>query len=68
MVFFIVLLGSCTSPGIVTKQKAICVYSDEHRAEFEYVHIEHLNKVITTYQSKPGDYQVGRKYIVITSR
>lgn len=60
----LVLLASCSTPAIVTKQRAVCVYSDQHRAEFEYRRTEHLNQIVTTYSAQPGQYEVGRVYIV----
>jgi hypothetical protein len=62
--FLLVLFASCQSPAIITKQRAVCVYSDQHRAEFEYRRTEHLNPIVTTYSAQPGQYEVGRVYIV----
>lgn len=60
----IVFLASCSTPSIVTKQRAVCVYNDQHRAEFEYRRTEHLNPIVTTYSARPGKYEVGRVYII----
>jgi hypothetical protein len=60
----LVLLASCSTPSIVTKQRAVCVYNDQHRAEFEYRRTEHLNPIVTTYSARPGKYEVGRVYII----
>jgi hypothetical protein len=60
----IILLASCSTPAIVTKQRAVCVYSDQHRAEFEYRRTEHLNPIVTSYSARPGKYEVGRVYII----
>lgn len=60
----IVLLASCRTPAITTSQRAVCVYSDQHRAEFEYRRTEHLNPIVTSYTARPGQYEVGQVYII----
>lgn len=60
----LVFLASCSTPAITTNQRALCVYSDQHRAEFEYRRTEHLNPFVTTYSARPGKYEVGRVYII----
>jgi hypothetical protein len=45
-------------------QRAVCVYSDQHRAEFEYRRTEHLNPIVTSYSARAGQYEVGRVYII----
>ena len=45
-------------------QRAVCVYSDQHRAEFEYRRTEHLNPIVTSYSARAGQYEVGQIYII----
>ena len=60
----LLLFASCRTPAIITKQRAVCVYNDGTIARFEYKRIEHLNRIVTTYEARAGRYEVGQKYVV----
>ena len=64
VLFASLLLASCQNPAIIVKQRAVCVYNDHRRAEFDYRRTEHLNPIVTSYSARPGKYEVGRVYII----
>jgi len=61
----ILSLFSCTTPAIVTQQKALCTYSDSRVARFEYRRTEHLNQAVTTYEAEQINYKVGQTYVIV---
>ena len=66
VILIVVLLAvsSCTTPAIVTQQKALCTYSDSRVARFEYRRTEHLNEAVTIYEAEPRNYKVGQTYVI----
>ena len=64
IILLTILLTSCTTPAIVTQQKALCTYSDSRVARFEYRRTEHLNQAVTIYEAEPRNYKVGQMYVI----